>query len=100
MKAKQLFVATLAIFVSSAALAAKPPTQSVDKWTCGDFVELDETYQPNAYFLAEGFTKSGTPVGAVLDVDATETVVPKIVAACKEDPKSSFVGAVKKSHAK
>ncbi|MGE8185907.1 acid-activated periplasmic chaperone HdeA [Pseudomonas sp. NPDC086278] len=100
MNAKQVFVATLAILASSAVLAAKPPAKPVDKWTCGDFLEMDETYQPNAIFFAEGFTKSGKPVDAVMDVDGTLKVTPKVIEACTQNAQGSFVDTLKATKAK
>lgn len=100
MNAKHVLVATLVIMASSSVLAAKAPKTPVDKWTCGDFLELDETYQPNAVFFAEGFTKGGKPVDAVMDVDDTVTVTPKVIKACTENMQGSFIDTLKKTKAK
>ncbi|WP_130904898.1 MULTISPECIES: acid-activated periplasmic chaperone HdeA [unclassified Pseudomonas] len=100
MQAKQAFIATLAILVSSSVLAAKAPKTPVDKWTCSDFLEMDEEYQPSAVFFVEGFTKSGTPVDAVMDVDGTLTQTPRVVDACTENPQASFVNTIKSTKGK
>ncbi|PBJ18297.1 MULTISPECIES: acid-activated periplasmic chaperone HdeA [unclassified Pseudomonas] len=100
MNAKQVLVATLVIMTSSTVLAAKAPKTPVDKWTCGDFLEMDETYRPSAVFFAEGFTKSGKPVDAVMDVDGTLTVTPKLIEACTQNTKGSFVNTLNETKAK
>ncbi|MGY2259462.1 acid-activated periplasmic chaperone HdeA [Pseudomonas sp. SDO55104_S430] len=99
MNAKQVSVLTLAILASSSVLAAKAPTKPVDKWTCGDFLEIDEKYQPNAVFFAEGFTKAGKPVDAVMDVDGTLTVTPRVIEACTQNAQGSFVDTLNKAKA-
>lgn len=100
MNAKQVLIATLIMTASSAVLAAKAPNKPVDKWTCGEFLELDETYQPNAVFFAEGFTKAGKPVDAVMDVDGTLKVTPKVIEACTQNTQGSFVDTLKATKAK
>jgi acid stress chaperone HdeA len=100
MNAKQVLVAAFAIVASSTVLAAKAPKTSVDKWTCGDFLEMDEAYQPSAVFFAEGFTKSGQPVDAVMDVDGTLKVTPKLIEACTQNMQGSFVHTLKETKAK
>jgi acid stress chaperone HdeA len=100
MNVKPALVAALVILSSSSAFAAKAPTTPVDKWTCSDFLELDETYQPNAVFFAEGFTKTGKPVDGVMDVDGTVKVTPKVIEACKQNTQGSFVDTLKTTKAK
>ncbi|MFJ3368228.1 acid-activated periplasmic chaperone HdeA [Pseudomonas sp. NPDC086251] len=95
MQAKRAIIAALAILISSSVLAAKAPKTPVDKWTCSDFLEMDEEYRPSAVFFVEGFTKSGIPVDAVMDVDGTLTTTPRVVQACTENPQASFVNTIK-----
>lgn len=97
MNARKLFVATIAIMASTAVFAAKAPVKPVDKWTCGEFLELDEQYRPNAIFFAEGLSKSGKPVDAVMDVDGTLTVTPKVTEACTQNMDGSFVETLQKA---
>lgn len=100
MNVRQGVIAALVILTSTSVLAAKAPSKPVDKWTCGDFLELDETYQPNAVFFAEGFTKTGKPVDGVMDVDGTLKVTPKVIEACTQNTQDSFVDTIKATKAK
>jgi acid stress chaperone HdeA len=99
MNKKQRFIFALVIIASSSAMAATAPAKSVDKWTCGDFLELKESYKPNAMFFAEGFTKAGKPVDAVMDVDGTLKVTPKVIEACTQNMQGSFVDTLKATKA-
>ena len=69
------------------ALAAthKPATM-----TCEEFVALDGVIRPKVVYWAEGFNHKGKPDDAVVDIDATDRLVPILVDECQETPKASF----------
>jgi hypothetical protein len=72
------------------AAATKPA-----KMTCEEFVMLDNTVKPNVVYWAEGFNQKGKPVDAVVDIDATDKLVPVLVDECQKTPKASFWRKVK-----
>jgi hypothetical protein len=65
------------------------------KMTCEEFVILDDTVKPNVVYWAEGFNQKGKPVDAVVDIDATNKLVPVLVDECQKTPKASFWQKVK-----
>jgi len=69
--------------------------QPVSKWTCEDFLAVEESFQPTAVGVAEALNQSGEVEDAVMDVEGIETVTPMVVTACKEDPKASFTQKIK-----
>ncbi|SDK28335.1 HdeA family protein [Microbulbifer yueqingensis] len=76
---------------------APPEQQSTRKsrkaakdWTCADFIAVDEKYQPKVVYWATANTEDGDPEAAILDIEATEKVVPMVITACKKTPKESF----------
>ena len=81
-------------------LAQAETKQPVAKWTCADFLAVDETYQPIAVGLGEAVNKKGQVEDAVLDVDGVAKITPLVITACKETPKESFVQKIKSEWAK
>jgi hypothetical protein len=77
----------LAVTMATPVLAA---THTPAKMTCGEFLALDDVVRPKVVFWAEGFNNRGKPVDAIVDVEATDRLVPVLVEACKENPKLSF----------
>jgi len=80
-----LVVAGLA--VASAEAAPKKP---LGKWTCEDFIALDDEYRPKAVYWASAYAKGGAPEAGELDVEGTEKLTPWLVEECQKDPKASF----------
>ncbi len=58
--------------------------------TCQEFLSLDEVTRPKVLYWAEGVNHKGKPEDAVIDVDATNRLVPVIVQECKATPHASF----------
>jgi hypothetical protein len=79
--------------VTSAALAA---TYKPAEMTCEEYVVLDDVVKPSVVYWAEGFNYKGEPVDAVIDFDATDSLVPVIVDECQKTPKASFWEKIKK----
>ena len=86
--------------VALSTLAQAETKQPVSKWTCADFLAVDETYQPIAVGLGEAVNKKGQVEDAVLDVDGVAKITPLVITACKETPKESFVQKIKSEWAK
>jgi hypothetical protein len=71
-------------------------THKPAKMTCEEFVALDDMVKPKVVYWAEGFNRKGKPVDAVVDIDATDKVVPILVDECQKTPKASFWQKIKK----
>jgi hypothetical protein len=80
-----------ASMISPVLAAATKPA----KMTCEEFVMLDDAVKPKVVYWAEGFNQEGKPVDAVVDVDATDKLVPVLVGECQKTPKASFWQKVK-----
>lgn len=82
----------LASLTSVAAAAPSKPAQAhkPTKMTCEEFVVLDESIKPKIVYWLEGFNKKGKPVDEVVDIDATDKVIPMLVTECQRTPKASF----------
>jgi acid stress chaperone HdeA len=65
-------------------------THKPAKMTCEEFVALDDVVKPKVVYWAEGFNRKGKPVDAIVDIDATDKLVPMIVDECQKAPKASF----------
>ena len=92
---KLLFIAILTVTASSTIWAADAPKKPLTKWTCEDFIGLDESVQPNAVFFAEGLNKKEQPEDAMMDVEGTVTLTPLLVQECEKDHKASFLDKLK-----
>jgi acid stress chaperone HdeA len=76
--------ATLAVAQSS---SAKKP---LGKMTCEDFLGIEDSIKPKMVYWAVAYGKGGKPERAVIDVEATEKVIPVLIDECKKAPKESF----------
>lgn len=92
----------LAGFLGAPAFANTTPSKSTTSektasanMTCEDFIMLDDVVKPKVVYWAEGLDQKGDPVDAVIDLDASDNLVPTIVAACQETPKMSFWQRIK-----
>jgi hypothetical protein len=63
--------------------------------TCQEFAMLDDVVKPKVVYWAEGFSRQGQPVDAIVDVDATDKLIPVIVDECQKTPKASFWEKIK-----
>ena len=75
---------TLAVAQSS---GTKKP---LGQMTCEDFLGIDDSIKPKMVYWAVAYGKGGKPQSAVLDVEATERVIPVLIDECKKAPKESF----------
>jgi acid stress chaperone HdeA len=76
----------IAIPVGAAADTKKP----VAKWTCADFLGVDDTIKPKAVYWATAHAKAGKPETTTINIEATEKVVPFIIDDCTRAPQDSF----------
>jgi acid stress chaperone HdeA len=88
-------VATMTIATWAAADTAGAVQKPLGNMTCEDFLGMDDVVQPKAVYWAVAYGQGGKPEAAVLDVDATEQLVPVIIEECKKAPKESFWKKVK-----
>ena len=65
------------------------------KVTCEEFLALDEVIQPKYFIAAEAHAKGGKPKNVVIDVVATESLVPVLIEECSKAPKESFLSKLK-----
>jgi acid stress chaperone HdeA len=97
---KRGIVVTLAaavlIIQSGAAFAQSSPARKPGRqMTCGDFLRVDDTVKPEMVYWAATRDPRGIPVNAVIDVDATDRIVPLLVERCREAPNAPFWQTVK-----
>jgi acid stress chaperone HdeA len=76
---------------AQSSLARKPGRQM----TCGDFLLVDDTVKPEMVYWAATRDPRGSLVNAVIDVDATDRIVPLLVERCREAPNAPFWQMVK-----
>jgi acid stress chaperone HdeA len=58
--------------------------------TCEDFLGIDDSIKPKMVYWAVAYGKGGKPESAVLDIEATEKVIPVLIDECQKAPKASF----------
>ena len=75
---------TLAVAQSS---GTKKPLGTM---TCEDFLGIEDSIKPKMVYWAVAYGKGGKPQSAILDVEATEKVIPVLIDECKQAPKASF----------
>ncbi|MHB1620588.1 MAG: HdeA/HdeB family chaperone [Sulfuricella sp.] len=93
-----LSMAVLSSVLLSATMTAPvlAATHKPAKMTCEEFVSLDDAVKPKVVYWTEGFNHKGKPVDAVVDIDATDKLVPVLVTECQKTPKASFWQKIKK----
>lgn len=100
MKKHLLMIGAASLVALSTLANAADTKQPVSKWTCADFLAVDESFRPTAVGLGEAVNKTGKVEDAVLDVDGVAKITPLIVTACEKDQKTSFVQKLKEEWAK
>jgi hypothetical protein len=85
---------TLTVGSDGAFAQSSPGRKPIRHMTCSDFVRIDDGVKPEiVYWLAtRNEPKSG---GIVIDVDATDSMVPALVERCKDAPTASLSQKVK-----
>ena len=94
-------VAVALIATSTLALAqGSAPKKPLGKLTCEEFLAFDDTVKPKVVYWAAAYGKGGKPEAAMLDVEATEKVIPVIIEKCKATPKAPFLKTLKAESSK
>lgn len=84
--------AGLSFYASSLAAETKKPTS---KWTCEEFLAVDDQFQPKVIYWSSAQTKAGKPLGSTVDIQGAEKVIPMVIDDCKKAPKESFWSKLK-----
>ncbi len=87
MKLRYFVLASCVLAAQAAVADTKKP---VSKWTCEEFLAVQDDFQPKVVYWATAKAKSGKP-DSVVDIEGTEKVVPMIIDDCKKAPSDSFV---------
>jgi acid stress chaperone HdeA len=89
-------VATTLMAGAALAVAQSSGTkQPLGKMTCEDFLGIEDSLKPKMVYWAVAYGKGGEPESAVIDVEATEKVIPVLLEECKKAPKESFWQKIK-----
>jgi hypothetical protein len=65
-------------------------TKKPASMTCDEYVLLDDVVRPKVVYWAEGFNAKDQPDAAVVDIAATDNLVPVLVDECRQTPGLSF----------
>ena len=99
MKARRVVIAlAAAVLLTQSAPAFAQSIRArkpVRQMTCGDFLLLDDALKPEIVYWAATRDPRGSLVNAVIDVDATDSIVPALVETCRAAPQASFWQTVK-----
>ncbi len=83
---------------SAATPAAAAPNTAVDKWTCEEFLSIDEQFKPKAVYWASAHGKMGkNHKNKVLNIEGTEQVIPMVIDECTKAPQATFWQKLKAS---
>lgn len=99
MKLKR-FALTLAIAAVAASAVAADNKKPVAKWTCEDFIGVDDQFKPKVVYWATAYAKGGKPEASVVDIEGTEKVTPVVIDECQKAPQASFWQKLKGAWAK
>lgn len=97
---KHLLMIGAAGLVALSSLAHADTKPPVSKWTCEDFLAVNETFRPAIVGVGEVVNKNDKVEDAVVDVAGVEKITPLVVTACEQDKKASFVKKLKEEWAK
>lgn len=87
-----------AVLLTQAALAlaqSSPARKPGRQMTCGDFLLVDDPVKPEMVYWAATRDPRGSLLNAVIDVDATDRIVPRLIERCREAPNEPFWQTVK-----
>jgi acid stress chaperone HdeA len=87
--------ATLVTGSTVAFAASSSAKKPIGKMTCGDFLAIEDHFQPKVVYYAVAYAKGGKVESAGVDVAGIENIVPAVVNGCKNAPKESFWEKVK-----
>ena len=90
-------VLTATVLLASAAVSvfAGSNKTPVTKWTCADFLAVEDQYKPKVVYAATAYSNMGKPEAAVIDIEGTERVTPMVVSECTKAPHMSFMDKLK-----
>lgn len=91
MKTLYLAAAVAAVFTTTAQADTKKP---VSKWTCEEFLAVEDQFQPKVIYWSSAQGKGGKPSGFV-DIEGAEKVVPMVIDDCKKAPQESYWSKLK-----
>ncbi|MGJ0535214.1 acid-activated periplasmic chaperone HdeA [Methylocystis sp.] len=84
--------AALSFYATNGLAEAKKPTS---KWTCEDFLAVDDQFQPKVIYWSSAQSKKGKPLATDVDIEGTEKVIPMVIDDCKKAPQESFWSKLK-----
>ena len=67
----------------------------MSKWTCEEFLAVDEQFQPKVIYWSSAQSRAGKPAGSTVDIEGAEKVIPMVVDDCKKAPQESFWSKLK-----
>jgi len=90
-----VFAATLVAGSNVAFAASSDAKRPLGKMTCGDFLKIEDRFQPKVVYYAVAYAKGGKVESAGIDIEGIENIVPAVIDQCKKAPKESFWQKVK-----
>ncbi len=92
-----MLVVTSVVLSAAASTVAQSPAKkkALGKWTCEEFLAVDDQFKPRAVYWATAYAKGGKPEASILDIEGTEQVTVAVIEECKKVPKESFWQKVK-----
>ena len=87
MKPIYVIIAVMTLAPAAALAEAKKP---IAKWTCADFLAVDDAFKPKVIYWATAYSKAGKPEVATIDIEGTEKIIPMITEDCTKMPQESF----------
>jgi acid stress chaperone HdeA len=90
MNIKTLSLLVVAILLPASVFAADAK-KHISKWTCQDYLVVEDTFKPKAIVEAIGYSKKMKQHTLETDVIGTDKITPEIlVTECKKQPKATF----------
>jgi acid stress chaperone HdeA len=91
-----LLVPLIVTAATTATLAAEFQ-KPVTRWTCAEFLSVDDEFKPAVVSWATTFARGGQPEAAAIDVQGIERVTTQIIGECTNAPAASFWSSLKTS---
>ena len=93
-----LTVAMLSSILLTAAIAipAMAAPQKLSKFTCEEFLRMDDVARPKLVYFSEGFNKKGKLDGELFEYETTDHYYPVLVEECGKTPKANLMKTIKK----
>ena len=94
------FALTVVVAAAAASASAADTKKPVAKWTCAEFIGVDDQFKPKVVYWATAYAKGGKPEGSMIDIEGTEKVTPILIDECAKAPQASFWQKLKGAWAK